>query len=157
MKKNIVLVTGANGFIGSYICEELLNNDYSVIGIDNNSKYKFPYTEHHKHKNFIFDRLDLIYDADLLESIFIKNKPNIIIHCAAVIGGIHLFHQRQYDIIAENAKMDANILDLAIKHGVHRFVGLSSSMVYENTNNGRNSDNDHGDNLPRSKQAYRQV
>ena len=34
-----VLLTGSQGFIGSYICQELLNNEYKVVGIDNYSKY----------------------------------------------------------------------------------------------------------------------
>ena len=37
MKK--ILVTGSQGFIGSYICNELLDNGYNVVGIDNYSKY----------------------------------------------------------------------------------------------------------------------
>ena len=30
-----VLVTGSQGFIGSYVCNELLQNNYHVIGVDN--------------------------------------------------------------------------------------------------------------------------
>ena len=37
MKK--VLVTGASGFIGGYIVEELLSQNYRVVGLDNLSKY----------------------------------------------------------------------------------------------------------------------
>ncbi len=37
MKK--ILLTGSQGFIGSYICNELLNNGYEVIGVDNYQKY----------------------------------------------------------------------------------------------------------------------
>jgi nucleoside-diphosphate-sugar epimerase len=36
MKK--VLVTGASGFIGGYIVEELLSQNYRVVGLDNLSK-----------------------------------------------------------------------------------------------------------------------
>ena len=38
MKK--ILITGSQGFIGSYICNELLTNGYKVIGVDNYSKYE---------------------------------------------------------------------------------------------------------------------
>ena len=30
-----VLLTGSQGFIGSYIAKELLENDYTVVGVDN--------------------------------------------------------------------------------------------------------------------------
>jgi nucleoside-diphosphate-sugar epimerase len=41
MKK--VLVTGSSGFIGGYIVEELLSQNYQVVGLDNLSKYSHPY------------------------------------------------------------------------------------------------------------------
>lgn len=127
-----VLVSGCNGFIGSYICEELLKHDYNVFGFDNNSKYKFPNIDFHSNNNFCFNNLDLINDYPILKFWMQKIKPDIIIHCAAKIGGIKYFHENAFDLIRDNAIMDSNILDLAIKCEVNKFVGLSSSMVYEN-------------------------
>ena len=37
--KGKVLVSGSAGFIGGYVVEELLDRGYSVVGIDNYSKY----------------------------------------------------------------------------------------------------------------------
>ena len=57
MKK--VLVTGAAGFLGSHLCDELLDKGYYVIGIDNffrGKKENLP-----NHENFRF------YDRDLTE------------------------------------------------------------------------------------------
>src|SRR5260370_34216530 len=34
-----VLVTGSSGFIGGYVVEELIRRDYTVIGVDDHSKY----------------------------------------------------------------------------------------------------------------------
>ena len=34
-----VLVTGSNGFIAGYLVQELLSNNYEVVGVDNFSKY----------------------------------------------------------------------------------------------------------------------
>ena len=34
-----VMVTGSQGFIGGYVVEELLRDGFSVVGIDNFSKY----------------------------------------------------------------------------------------------------------------------
>ena len=48
-----VLLTGSQGFIGSYIAKELLEHDYTVVGVDNFSKYGKVIRSHDKHKNFI--------------------------------------------------------------------------------------------------------
>ena len=37
--KNYILVTGAAGFIGFYLCKKLLENGFNVIGIDNLNEY----------------------------------------------------------------------------------------------------------------------
>ena len=34
-----VLVSGSSGFIGGYMVEDLLGRGYTVVGIDNHSKY----------------------------------------------------------------------------------------------------------------------
>ena len=49
-----VLVTGSQGFIGSYVCNELLQNNYHVIGVDNFSKYGHVTRAHDENKNFSF-------------------------------------------------------------------------------------------------------
>ena len=48
-----VLITGSQGFIGSYVCNELLEKGYRVIGVDNFSKYGKVTRKHDKHVNFI--------------------------------------------------------------------------------------------------------
>lgn len=129
-----VLLTGSDGFIGSYIADELLNNNYQVIGIDDHSKYKHPSISHHANPNFKGYELDII-DTDDLGNIYHLCEQNIdaIIHCAAKIGGISYFHQYQYDLIRDNAHIDTNIIQCALDNNIKRFIGLSSSMVYENT------------------------
>ena len=39
MKKKIILVTGCAGFIGMHISLKLLNNNFTVLGIDNINSY----------------------------------------------------------------------------------------------------------------------
>ena len=48
------LITGSNGFVGGYIVEELLSNNYSVVGIDNFSKYGRVTKSYDSNKNFLF-------------------------------------------------------------------------------------------------------
>tara|TARA_R100000664_G_scaffold31141_1_gene44459 strand:- start:14660 stop:15673 length:1014 start_codon:yes stop_codon:yes gene_type:complete len=130
-----ILLTGSQGFIGSYICNELLNNGHTVVGIDNYSKYGYVRRPHDKHENF------KLYEIDVLDDEFQKvldfEKPNQIIAGAAMIGGISYFHKFAYDLLATNERILAQTFDGAIRgyqNGwLERIVVLSSSMVFEET------------------------
>lgn len=130
-----ILITGSQGFIGSYICKELLSNDYNVIGVDNYSKYGKVVRPHDTHPNFKLYVAD-VKDIDFL-GIVHSERPDIIIAGAAMIGGISYFHKYAYDLLAYNERVIANTFDAAIfghQEGyLKRIIVLSSSMVYENT------------------------
>lgn len=130
-----ILLTGSDGFIGSHIAQDLLDNGYKVIGIDNHSKYLQPCLDHYKHSNFRGYELDLISQISDVVSLITHEIGHIdtIIHAAARIGGIKMFHDEPCDIILNNAQIDTNILLLARRFKINKFIGLSSSMVYENT------------------------
>ena len=132
MKK--IIVTGSDGFIGSHITEELLNNNYFVIGIDNHSKYKIPCKKHYNNKNFKIINYDLRKSKSRnIEWILENYSEATVIHCAASIGGIEYFHKNAGDLIIDNALIDSNIIRNCSKFKL-RLIALSSSMVYENTN-----------------------
>ena len=70
MKK--VLVTGVAGFIGSYISNKLLDNNYEVIGIDNLNDYydnhlKEDRIKNIKNNNFIFIKEDLMNKDKIID------------------------------------------------------------------------------------------
>ena len=129
-----VLVTGSQGFIGSYVCNELLQNNYHVIGVDNFSKYGHVTRAHDENKNFS------LIQEDCASQKFLKLVENeqfdYIIAGAAMIGGISYFHKYAYDLLATNERIISNTFDLAIeqfkKGFLKKILVLSSSMVYEN-------------------------
>ena len=108
-----VLLTGSQGFIGSYICQELLQNGYTVIGIDNFSKYGDVKRPQDSNPNFKLYREDVLSNKffDIVES----EKPEMIIAGAAMIGGISYFHKYAYDLLATNERILAQTFDAAIK------------------------------------------
>ena len=142
MKKNrTILVTGSQGFIGSYICNELLSSGYSVIGVDNYSKYGKVKRAHDSHSEFRLVEMDC--SDDFFSTSFISGKEkdtkiDFIIAGAAMIGGISYFHKFAYDLIATNERIIANTFDMAIdrfkKKELSRIIVVSSSMVFENAN-----------------------
>lgn len=133
MKK--VLVTGSSGFIGGYIVEELLRQGYSVVGIDNYSKYgpvKRSYDGDPNYRLVVGDVEDTALMVDLL------SDCDHFIAGAALIGGISYFHTYAYDLIARNERIIASSCDAAIevrKRGgrLEKVTYMSSSMVFEST------------------------
>jgi len=130
-----VLVTGSQGFIGSYLCGDLLSHGYHVIGIDNYSKYGKVIRAHDKHENFTFYEEDVIGIEQRQIERF--SGVDFIVAGAAMIGGISYFHKYAYDLLATNERITASTFDLAIKlkrlYKLQRIIAMSSSMVFEST------------------------
>jgi UDP-glucose 4-epimerase len=133
MKNKTVLVTGSQGFVGSFLSQNLLGKGYKVVGIDNFSKYNRVDRPQDVHDNFTLIEHDLI---EPLESYHYADV-DYVIACAAMIGGITFFSKWSYDLTATNDRITANTFDLAIdlykNYHLSRIVVLSSSMVFENT------------------------
>ena len=129
-----ILVTGSQGFIGGYVVEELLNNGYSVVGLDNFSKYGKISRSYDQHPNYKFVEGDA-KDVELLKRL-LKDCDHFLAG-AAVIGGISLFHELAYDLLAENERIIAASFDAAIwahqQAKLNKITVMSSSMVFEST------------------------
>ena len=131
-----ILITGSQGFIGSYVCQELLSSGYEVIGVDNYSKYGYLRRPQDGHSNFTFYECDVVSDEYL--EIVKEEKPDMIIAGAAMIGGIAYFHKYAYDLLASNERIMGQTFDSAIRGYrdgyLKRIIVMSSSMVFEETN-----------------------
>lgn len=74
-------------------------------------------------------------ELDLTDSIavdcwFSENRPDIVVVAAAKVGGIFANNEYPYDFIAENLKIELNVIESAWKHGVKRLLFLGSSCIY---------------------------
>ncbi|HDH12736.1 MAG TPA: NAD(P)-dependent oxidoreductase [Nitrospirae bacterium] len=129
-----ILVTGSAGFIGGYLVQELLDHGHEVTGIDNYSKYGKVEKSYDNHENYNFTEGDA-KDAGLLKELI--SDCDQVVAIAAVIGGISLFHELAYDLLAENERITASTFDAAIWAFKHRKLKkinvMSSSMVFEST------------------------
>jgi len=127
-----VLVTGAAGFIGGYISEELLRRGYDVTGLDDYSKYGPIVRPYDADPGYTFVEGDA-RDVDLLRRLMVGCDH--VIAGAAMIGGISYFHTHAYDLLASNERIIAATCDAAIdarRAGqLQKVTYLSSSMVYE--------------------------
>ena len=127
------MITGSQGFVCSYICEEFLDYGYKVIGVDNYSKCGKISKPHNDCQNFRFYEMD-ITSPDFV-SLCIDEKPRIIIAGAALVGGINYYGKYPYDILTTNERITANTFDAALnlhkKNLFNKIIVLSSSLVYE--------------------------
>ena len=87
-----ILITGAAGFIGFNLCQKLIKDKISVIGIDNLNSYydmnlkKARLKELNKNKKYFkFFKID-VEDTININKIFQKHKPNIVFNLAAQAG-----------------------------------------------------------------------
>ena len=136
--QNKILVTGAAGFIGFHICKKLLDENYFIIGFDNLNNYYDPnlkksriasLTEkscESKKWEFIKGNLE---DYTLLNSIFLKHKPHIVIHLAAQ-AGVRYSIENPSAYIQSNLVGFANILEMCRIYKISNFIYASSSSVY---------------------------
>lgn len=127
-----VLVTGSNGFIAGYLIEELLGAGHKVVGIDNLSKYGKVKKSYDGDKNYAFVKGDA-KDPGLLKELIADCDQ--VVAAAAMIGGISLFHEYAYDLIAENERIIASTFDAAVwafkEKKLKKINVMSSSMVFE--------------------------
>ena len=127
-----ILITGSAGFIGGYVVEEFLNNGWTVVGIDNYSKYGYVEKSYDTNPNYHFVRGD-VKNTELMKELL--QDCSQLLAGAAMIGGISYFHEFAYDLMAENERIMASTFDAAIdawkKGGLKKITVLSSSMVYE--------------------------
>src|SRR6516165_6629951 len=128
-----IMITGAAGFIGGYLVEELLQAGHHVVGLDNFSKYGPLQQSSLAHPNYRFvegDAKDVGLLTDLMRDV------EQVVAGAARIGGISYFHEFAYDLLAENDRITAAVFDAAIdayrKGSLKKINVISSSMVFEN-------------------------
>ncbi|MGK2848963.1 MAG: SDR family NAD(P)-dependent oxidoreductase [Minisyncoccota bacterium] len=133
-----ILITGGAGFIGSATAKQLIARGEDVVLIDNFNNYYDPQLKRDRIKIFLKSCKGkfILYTGDIrdvkfLERVFKKEKPDKIIHLAAMAGVRNsLEHPALYADV--NVMGTINMLDLAVKYHVKNFVYASSSSVYGN-------------------------
>ena len=105
-----VVVTGANGMLGKTVCDKFKSQGVEVIEV---TRQKVDLMDANK----TFDYLSK-YDIDL------------IIHCAAVVGGIQANINGGTKFFTDNARIDSSVLFAGKALGVENLIYIGSSCMY---------------------------
>jgi UDP-glucuronate 4-epimerase len=127
-----ILVTGAAGFIGAYVCRALKDRGDAVVGIDSFNDYYDPQLKRDRVAALCADidirQIDLT-DRGALEALFDEVQPSRVVHLGAQAGV-------RYSLTNPHAYVDSNLigfvnmLELCRHRGVQHLAYASSSSVY---------------------------
>jgi nucleoside-diphosphate-sugar epimerase len=114
------IITGATGFIGSHLMNELLNNGYQVLAIIRENTTK-------AHMLTGYDKLQVIQcDLENLANLVINQEEPYEYFFHMAWNGVSGEIQTDYDTQISNIKTSLAAMDFAKKMGCKRFIGAGS-------------------------------
>jgi GDP-L-fucose synthase len=106
-----VVVTGGAGFLGSYVCEKLRSAGVGSLTVPRSVEY------------------DLREKEQILR-LLRSSSPTMVIHLAAVVGGIGANRKNPGRFFFENAIMGIQLMDCARLQGIEKFVAVGTVCAY---------------------------
>ena len=129
-----ILITGGAGFIGSHLCERLIDLGSNVICIDNFNSFYNPLVKEDNISVIADSKYFKLYRSDItdlprIEKIFSENNIDIVIHLAARAG---VRPSIQDPLLYERVNIlgTMNILECCKKYNIPKLIFASSSSVY---------------------------
>jgi GDP-L-fucose synthase len=105
-----VLVTGSNGMLGKSVTSELIKLKYNVIPLARKD-------------------VDLL-DKSSTKRFILNNYPDVIVHCAALVGGIQANISGGGRYLLENLAIDDSVLSAARELEIKNLIYIGSSCMY---------------------------
>lgn len=136
LKDQVVLVTGAGGSIGSEIVQQMtVFNPAHIIMLGRGENSIFEAAQEVRAR---FPRLNVttiiadVKDKDSLEQVFRAHLPKVVFHAGAH-KHVHFMEQHPSQAIFNNVMGTRNLVELALKYGVERFVNISTDKAVNPT------------------------
>ena len=129
-----ILVTGAAGFVGSYVATRLASMGHRVVGCDNFNDYYDPQLKHDRVAALLVpagvacETVELA-DAVQVAALFDRVQPQLVVHLAAQ-AGVRYSLENPAAYIQSNLVGFGNILEACRRHKIGHLLYASSSSVY---------------------------
>jgi CDP-paratose synthetase len=120
MKKKTILLTGATGFLGSYLLESFISFNFNVIILKRSTSSTLRIN--HLLINVSYYNVDLLSSLD---DVFVQNKIDIIVHTACSYGRSN---ENLKEIINTNLIFGINLMELGVKFKVQTFINTGSLL-----------------------------
>jgi GDP-L-fucose synthase len=111
LKGKRVLVTGGNGFLGRYVCAAITEKGPSELFAYRKAEYD-------------------LRKPDQIRKLFGETRPDVVIHLAAIVGGIGANRKNPGLYFYENMVMGLHLMEEARLAGVSKFVSLGTICSY---------------------------
>ncbi|URQ70205.1 GDP-L-fucose synthase [SAR86 cluster bacterium] len=110
MKGKKIFIAGHNGMVGSAVLRKLIGEDCIILTANRSD-------------------LNLI-DQNEVNEWFNVNRPDVVVLCAAKVGGIHANNEFPVDFLYNNLMIETNIINASYQNNVKKLVFLGSSCIY---------------------------
>ena len=129
----VVMITGAGGSIGSELSRQVaLFGAKQIILLDHSEFNLYQISEELEAKNIVSVLLS-IKDKEALEEVFVRYRPEVLLHAAAY-KHVPLCEENIESAIQNNVFGTQNVIDLAITYEVQKFVLISTDKAVRPTN-----------------------
>jgi len=106
-----IVVTGGTGFVGSYVIDKLRQRGAGEVFAPTRQQYD-------------------LRVADAVQQMYADLRPHVVIHLAAVVGGIGANRDRPGEFFYDNLIMGAQLMEIARQRQIEKFVAIGTVCAY---------------------------